>query len=147
MNGIKKGASTQELIQSWLSFSVRSVLGPRVIPSGGTRNQTSAKRSWAPDRVRQVKRPRSRRTGVDFTRQVPLRPRNSQGTNPRTGGGHQPQNWQALFFTGAVYDFFLLTRCSLCFFFSIVFLSYGVLDWGGLSCPSQHQPAVEISTP
>ena len=30
-----KGASAQELIQSWLSFPVRSVLGPGVFPFGG----------------------------------------------------------------------------------------------------------------
>ena len=81
--------------------------------------------------MKQVKRPRSRRTGVDFKagtpstnsvkptqsagqgsrrgasrssslrrdvgRQEPHRPRNIQGTNPRTGGH---------FFTGAVYDSF-----------------------------------------
>ena len=31
----REEASTQELIQSWLSFSVRSVLGPGVFPFGG----------------------------------------------------------------------------------------------------------------
>ena len=85
MNDIKKGASTQELIQSWLSFSVRSVLGHGVFHSGSTRNQTSAERSWAPDRMRQVKRPRSR-TGVYFkagTRRAPTG--ELEGTNPKTG--------------------------------------------------------------
>ena len=63
-------------------------------------NQTSAERSWAPDRMRQVKRPRSRRSGVYFqgrntfeptqssqpNQRVTVRPRNSQG---------QPENWRA----------------------------------------------------
>ena len=62
----EKWASTQELIQSWLSFSVRSVLGPGVFSFREPLNRTTAERSWAPDRMRQVKRPRSRRIGVSL---------------------------------------------------------------------------------
>ena len=83
VNGIKKRAATQELIQSWLSFSVLSVLGPGFFPFGSTRNQTSAERSWAPDRMRQVKRPRSRRTCVSLQDRYPLSQTKKQ-TNPKT---------------------------------------------------------------
>ena len=46
----EKRASIRELIQSWLSFS-------GVFPFGGPSKRASAERSWAPDRMRQVKRP------------------------------------------------------------------------------------------
>ena len=111
----EKGASTPELIQSWLSFSVRSVLGPGVFPLGRRLTRITAERCWAPDRMWQVKRPRSWRAGVHFKAGTSLQPtqasptrasrfvprasrssslrrdvgdgqRNSQGTNPRTGG-------------------------------------------------------------
>ena len=62
MNGTQ-GAATQELIQSRLSFSVRSVLVPGVFLS---LNRITAERSWALYRTRQVKRPRSWHTGVHF---------------------------------------------------------------------------------
>ena len=62
----EKSASTQELFQSWLFFfSVRSVL-VLVFFLSEALNRTSAERSWAPGRKRQVKRPRSRRTGVSL---------------------------------------------------------------------------------
>ena len=47
-------------------------------------NRTSAERSWASDRMRQVKRPRSRRTGVFTLRQVsPLPNKELEGTLSR----------------------------------------------------------------
>ena len=106
-------APTQEPNQSSCRFSWAVGPGPWRFPE--TFNRTSAGRSWALGRMRQVKRLRSRRTGVTL-RQVPPQPtqssqpnqqgvcvprasrdvgrwssRNSQGTNPKTGG-QQPKN-------------------------------------------------------
>ena len=106
-------APTQEPNQSSCRFSWAVGPGPWRFPE--TLNRTSAGRSWALGRMRQVKRLRSRRTGATL-RHVPLQPtqssqlnqrnmcvprasrssslqrdvghrrsRNSQGTNPRTG--------------------------------------------------------------
>ena len=61
-------------------------------------NQTSAERSWAPDRMRQVKRPRSRRTGVYLkagtlsTNSVkPTQPARHRSTEKQQGPTREPE--------------------------------------------------------